>query len=111
MVNESGLAPKGYAVLVRPYEPEMTTKGGIIIPESKRDQMLMLDQRAVVVAVGPMAWSDETAQRAVPGDKVLISKYAGNLLQGTADGKQYRMVLDRDIFCGIEAEGADIRYV
>ena len=111
MQNVSGLKPLGYSVLVEPYEPDTMTKGGILIPQNKRDSMLMLDQRAVVVEVGPMAWSDEKAPRAEPGDKVMVSRMAGNMIQGTADGKQYRMVLDRDIFAGIETEGAAINYV
>ena len=110
MKNESGLKPLGYAVLLKPYDPEKTTKGGIIIPQNKQDAMLMLDQRATVVEAGPMAWSDEKTPRAMPGDKVMVSRMAGNLIQGTADGQKYRMVLDRDVFAGIVGEGAEVFY-
>ena len=63
----------------------------------------MVEQRAVVVEVGPACWPDEPA-RAQPGDRVLISKLAGYLAKGPADGKLYRLVNDRDIFAKITAD-------
>ena len=105
MKNESGLEPLGVAVLVEPYEPER--KGGLIhVPENVRDRTVMADQRAVVVAVGPEAWADERAPRAQVGDKVLVTRMAGYMAKGTADGKLYRFVNDRDIFAGIREEVA-----
>ena len=102
MINESGLSPLGRAVLVVHYEPEK--KGSLIeIPDFVQDRSLMVEQRAVVVEVGPACWPDEPA-RAKPGDKVLISKMSGYMCTGTLDGKRYRMVNDRDLFCRITAE-------
>jgi co-chaperonin GroES (HSP10) len=103
MVNSSGLRPKGVAVLVEPYEPEI--KSSIIaIPETVKERTAMVENRAVVVEVGPGAWKDEDEPRAKAGDKVLISKFAGVMAIGTADGKPYRLVNDRDIYCQIEVE-------
>lgn len=103
MKNESGLVPLGVAVLVEPYEPERK-EGLIVIPDAVKDRTHMVEQRAVVVEVGPEAWADERAPRAKPGDKVLITKMAGVMAIGTADGKRYRLVNDRDIFAGIREE-------
>jgi co-chaperonin GroES (HSP10) len=101
--NQSGLKPLGRAVLVRPYEPEK--KASLIeLPETVKERTVMVEQRAVVVEAGPAAWEDESEPRARPGDKVLITKYAGHLAEGTADGKLYRLVNDRDIFCQIGVE-------
>lgn len=103
MINESGLEPLGVAVLVAPYEPER--HGGLIeIPDSVKDRTLMVEQRAIVVAVGSEAWAEEKTPRAKPGDKVLITKMAGYMATGTKDGKKYRLVNDRDIFAGIKEE-------
>ena len=57
-----------------------------------------------MVAIGPLAWKDEAGARAKVGDKVLVTKYAGYLAgQGqTADGLEYRLVNDRDIFARID---------
>jgi len=101
--NNSGLLPLGRAVLVRPYTPERV--GSIIeLPAdiAVRDQMV--EQRAVVVAIGPTAWHDEPMARAAVGDKVLLSRYSGYMAEGTADKQQYRFVNDRDIFAKIEME-------
>lgn len=101
-VNTSGLRPLGRAVLVEHYEPEKETSL-IVLPDSVQDRTLMVEQRAVVVAIGPACWPDEPA-RAAPGDKVLISKLAGYMAIGPADGKRYRLINDRDIFAAIVEE-------
>ena len=106
MSNESGLEPVGRAVLVTTYEPER--KSGLIhIPETAQDRSRMAEQRAVVVAIGPAAWEDEKVHRAKVGDKVLITNFAGMMAKGTKDGKPYRLVNDRDIFCKIVEESQD----
>lgn len=103
MINESGLKPLGRAVLIQPYEPERLSSI-IQIPDSAKVGMQMVEQRAVVVAVGDNCWCDEPSPRACPGDKVLVSRFSGYMAEGTKDGKQYRFVNDRDIFAAIEVE-------
>jgi chaperonin GroES len=106
--NESGFAPVGKAVLVQLYEVEKTTASGIIIPDQAVNKTQMAEQRAVVVACGPLAWSDEPIARAQPGDRVLFSKYAGYQATGPADGKPYRFVNANDIFVKITHEDAGL---
>jgi co-chaperonin GroES (HSP10) len=106
MENRSGLVPLGRAVLVEPYEPEIK-QGLIHIPEAIKGKGAMVEQRAVVVEAGPVAWADEAVPRAKAGDKVLVSRYSGYMALGTADGKQYRFVNDKDIFAGIVEEKAN----
>ena len=101
--NESGLIPLGRAILIAPYEPEIR-QGLIQLPDSVKGTMQMVEQRATVIAVGESAWDDERSPRATPGDKVLVTKFAGYMAQGTKDGKQYRLVNDRDIFARIAEE-------
>ncbi len=103
MNNDSGLKPLGRAVLVKPYVPEQV-KGLLVLPDSVQERDSLVEQRAVIVEVGPNAWVDEPCPRAVPGDKVLISRFAGFLARGTADNELYRFVNDRDIFAAIEVE-------
>jgi len=106
MKNESGLQPLGRAVLVEHYEPEK--KGSLIeLPDMVKDRTLLVEQRAVVVEVGPACWPDEPA-RAAAGDKVLISKMSGYMAIGPADGKRYRLVNDRDIFAKITQENDNV---
>lgn len=103
-VNKSGLAPLGHAVLVSPYDVT-AVKGGVIqLPDSVKERSLMIDQRCVVVEVGPCAWEGESSARARPGDRVIVTKFAGYMAVGPADGKQYRLVNDNDIFARITEE-------
>lgn len=103
MENKSGLKPVGRAVLVRPYEPER--KSGLIqLPDFVKANQQTLENRAIVVEAGPEAWAGEVNPRAQPGDRVLISQFAGYMAVGTADGEQYRFVNDKDIFAKIEVE-------
>ncbi len=103
-MNCSGLKPLGRSVLIEPYEPDL--KSSIIaIPEAAQDRLQMVEQRAIVIEVGPNCWCDEPAPRAKPGDKVLVARFAGFMAKGTADNKPYRFVNDRDIFAAIEVEG------
>lgn len=101
--NKSGLEPLGRAVLIKPYEPEK--KRSIIeIPQAVKEQSAMMENRAVVIAVGAACWMDEPAPRAKPGDKVIVTRLAGYQARGTADGQLYRLVNDRDIFCRVTTE-------
>lgn len=103
LLNKSGLRPLGHAVLVQPYEQKV--KGQLIeIPRTAQERMVLADQRATVIAVGPEAWKNERVPRAKPGDKVMISAYAGHMVEGTADGKQYRVVNANDVFLQIDLE-------
>jgi len=104
-VNTSGLRALGHSVLVMPYEPEIDrAKSVIVVPDTVGDRTKMHEVRAIVVDIGPCAWMEEPEPRARIGDKVLISRFAGVLVAGTADKKLYRMVNDRDLFCQIEVE-------
>lgn len=100
-INLSGLHPCGRAVLVEPYEPEVS-KGIIAIPDTIRERTAMVETRAIVLEIGSEAWKDESQPRASVGDKVLISKYCGAMATGTKDGKKYRLVNCDDIYCRLE---------
>lgn len=103
IVNKSGLKPLGVAVLVQPYEPEL--KGSsIYIPPKVKTSMGVLENRVTVIEVGPAAWADEKEPRAKVGDRVLITKYVGFTATGPADGQEYRIISDRDIFSQITEE-------
>lgn len=114
-MNKSGLMPLGQAVLVKPYESQLKSNR-IAIPDAVQERFAMVEQRAIVVAVGPEAWARERVRllgiplwrrlRARPGDRVLVSKHAGYMAKGTEDGQQYRMVNGNDIFAKIVMEAA-----
>ena len=102
--NTSGLAPLGRAVLVKPYIVEERTSGGLILPRDTVRKDQLAEQRAVIIEVGPEAWKGEREPRALPGDKILFSKWAGYQAEGPFDGEVYRVVNDADIFMAITKE-------
>lgn len=106
MINTSGLEPKGHAVLLRMVELEEMKTTLIEIPEHVRRNSAVMEQRAEIVAIGGEAWREEKSPRAVVGDKVVVTKLAGWITRG-ADGKLYRLVNDRDIFCQVTKESND----
>ena len=104
MENNSGLDPRGVAVLIRPYD--VKPKGGLIeLPPEVAARQTMIENQAVVIAIGPSAWHDEPEPRAKVGERVLVTKFAGFMAKGPKDGKSYRLVNDRDIFCALTGDG------
>src|SRR3990172_3492270 len=102
MQNTSGLIPLGRAVLVKPIELSEYKTEKIVIPDIARDRLMMAEQQALVIAVGPEAWREEKVPRANPGEKVMISKYAGTAAVGPKDKEQYRVINANDVFLRIE---------
>jgi co-chaperonin GroES (HSP10) len=102
MTNKSGIHPQGHAVLCEPFEPEMMSSV-IAIPDTIRQSLAILENRMIVVEIGGSAWDDEKAPRAKIGDVVICTKHAGAVVTG-ADGKMYRMVNGRDIYCTLDRE-------
>lgn len=99
--NPSGLKPVGKAVLVKPYELQKVDSL-LVLPASVKDRQRMIEDRAVVVAIGPSCWDDEATPRAVIGDRVMISKFAGTMATGILDGETYRVINDKDIYLQID---------
>ena len=101
MKNESGILPVEYKVLVQPVEVDEKTKGGIILPDEKKERDQFAQMQGTLVACSPHAFSYEDwqvapDQKPKPGDRVLFAKYAGAVVDGK-DGKKYRLVNDKDV--------------
>ena len=98
--NPSGIFPTEYRVLIRPQVLEEKTKGGIIIPDERRERDQFAVLEGELVAVSPLAfsyhdWPEGTSPPQV-GDRVLFAKFAGSKQKG-ADGVEYRLINDRDV--------------
>lgn len=94
--NETGLHPLGHAILIAPDESQLSDI--IVLPEAEREKALMNMTIGKIVEIGPSAWMDEPIPRALPGEMVTISKFAGAILVGK-DGKPYRVVNCDDVYC------------
>ena len=71
----------GFHVLVRPVSVKSVTKGGIIIPDSTKDDMAYLTTVAQVIAMGDLAYRDTSkfpdGTWCNVGDYVCYGKHAG----------------------------------
>lgn len=109
LINRSGLHPKGHAVLVQAYEPEMRKAESLIeMPDFVKESTDILENRVRVIEIGSSAWDGEREPRAEIGDIALVTRLAGFRKKGN-DGKLYRLVNDRDIFCVCDEGESDGR--
>lgn len=107
--NTSGINPTEYKVLVEPMQIEERTAGGIILPDMTKDTEKFAQTKGRIIAVSPLAfsyvtddeWAAAGADKPKPGDLVIYGKYAGFNLKGQ-DGKDYTMIIDKDICATIE---------
>ena len=92
------LRPLADKVVVKAYENEETTKGGLIIPSAAKEK----PEIAEVIACGPGGNVDgkEIVMTVKPGDKVLYSKYAGTDVE--LEGEKYIIVKQNDILAIVE---------
>lgn len=104
-LNQSGIHPTEFKILVRPREIEEKTAGGIIIPLSEAEKLQNAAVDGTLIAVSPLAfgyerWPEGSAPPKV-GDKVLYSKYAGMKRKGK-DGVIYIVMQDKDLCAVLE---------
>ena len=75
----------GFHVLVRPVSVKEKTTGGIIIPNSTKDDMSYLTTIGKVIKVGELAYNDTDKFSKGPwctlGDYVCYAKHAGQKIQ------------------------------
>jgi len=96
-MNESGIRPMEYKVLVRPEEVDEKTAGGLYIPVQTKDKEKFAKQEGVLIAVGAIAFTEpDWLERPKAGDRVLYDRYAGSTVKGK-DGVEYRLINDKEI--------------
>ena len=103
MINTCGYSVPEYRILILPDVVEEKTAGGIIIPDSSRDYLQGAKTLATIIDIGEKAFDQGTDRewknKPKVGDKILIPSYEGYRLSKdqTKDGKEYRIILDRNI--------------
>jgi len=86
-------------LVVKRWEEEKTSPGGIVIPDSATEKPI----KGEVVAVGSGKVLDNGQVRALgvkAGDKVLFGKYAGTEVK--VDGTDYLVLREDDVMAVIE---------
>lgn len=95
-MNQSGLKPVEYKIIIEPEEVERKTESGIILTEKVTEREKMAQVRGKLIAVGGNAFEDWLPPIPQVGDTVSYAKYAGLIVEGS-DGKEYRLANDKDI--------------
>lgn len=92
------IKPLGDRVVIKRVEAEETTKSGIVLPGSAKEQ----PQLAEIMAVGPggIVEGKEVKMEVKVGDKVIFSKYAGTEVK--FDGEEYTVLRQNDILAIVE---------
>ncbi len=93
------IKPLGDRVVIQVLEGELTTKSGIVLPDTAKEK----PQEGEVVAVGIGKVLDHGKRASMDvkaGDKIIFSKYAGTEVK--IDGKEYLIVSERDILAIVE---------
>lgn len=92
------LRPLEDRLVVKPYEPEEKSAGGIFLPDTAKEK----PTRGEVIAVGPgkMLKGGKRAEMSVKkGDRVLFSRYSGTDVK--LDGVEYKIITESDILAVI----------
>lgn len=92
------IKPLGDRIVIKMLENEEKTQGGLVLPDSAKEK----PQVAEVTAVGPGGVVDgkDVVMELVPGDRVLISKYAGTEVK--VDGVDYTILRQSDVLAIVE---------
>lgn len=96
-MNNSGIEPIDFKVLIRQEKVEQKTESGILIAPATVEKEQWKVCKAEIVDMGPRAFFDHPDER-IPqiGDWVIIREYAGFKFDGQ-DGSEYHLVNDKDI--------------
>ncbi len=88
-MSKVSFKPINDRVVVKPAPAEEKTKGGIIIPDTAKEQ----PQMGEIVAVGP--GKEDYKMHVKEGDKVLFGKYAGQKFE--YNGEEYLVMREDEI--------------
>lgn len=104
MVNNSGIHPKGWRILVKPLELESKTESGIILATaSQKEREDMANTTGEVIEIGDGCWSDIETPWCAVGDRVVFAKYSGLLYEGK-DGFKYRVINEDNVVAVLDAD-------
>lgn len=99
-LNTSGLIPTEFCVVVEmDAAPEKV--GSIFMPSDVQDREKLQADEGTLVAVSPLAFTYENwpegSRKPQVGDRVVFRKFAGLLRTNKENGKDFRLLNDKDI--------------
>jgi len=107
-MNDSGLTPLEFFVVVQLDPQEEKTVGGIILPSQVMESDKLATQEGTLIAISPHAftYAEGWPEGSKPevGQRVLFKRYAGHLHE--RNGKTYRLLNDKDLVAIVETAPA-----
>jgi co-chaperonin GroES (HSP10) len=116
-INESGIIPTEFKVLVLPDESEVelrARRSGLVVPDEAAGQYRHAAVTGRIIAMSPAAfsyhdWPDGTPLPGI-GDRVVYARYAGMRVNGRPlrnekgheEAKEYRLLNDKDVAAVLE---------
>ena len=95
--------PTGYRILILPFEPKVTTRGGIMLAKQTLDKEKIATIVGLIVSLGPNAYADKDKFPNGPwckeGDWVIFGRYAGARFR--IEGGEMRLLNDDEILADI----------
>ncbi len=88
------IRPLDDRVVIEIVDAEVTTKGGIVLPDTAQEK----PQEGIIVAAGPgkLLEDGKRADLSVAeGDRVIFGKYSGSDV--TVDGQEFKIMRESDI--------------
>ncbi len=100
MADKLNLRPLADRVIVEPLDKEEVTPGGILLPETAKEN----PQEGRVASVGPGRWDEDGKKRVEmevsQGDTVIFAKYSGTEIK--LGEKKYLILSEKDILAVLE---------
>lgn len=95
------IRPLGDKVLVEVLEAEEKTKGGIILPDTAKEEKT--EGKVIAVGAGKVLESGKVQSPEVKrGDRVIFGKYAGDEI--LIDGKKHKVLKESEILAVFDKE-------
>ena len=92
--------PLGDKILVEILEAEEKTKGGIILPDTAKEEKS--EGKVIAVGAGKVLESGKVQPLEVKkGDKVIFGKYSGDEI--VIDGKKHKIIKENEVLAVYEA--------
>ena len=95
----------GHRVLVKPFEIEKESKGGIVIVQDENREFVA-QEYGTIVDIGPDAWRDFPGEPwANIGDRIIYSRYGGKIVREPGEtnaNKRFVILNDEDILAKLE---------
>jgi co-chaperonin GroES (HSP10) len=94
----------GHRVLVKPFEVEKESKGGIVMVLDE-DREFAAQEYGTIVDIGPDAWKDFTGEPwANIGDNIIYSRYGGKIVREPNSHEKYVILNDEDVLARLEKD-------